>query len=103
MLAHDVYFTLNDNSPEAKRKLIEACKKYLTDHPGAVFFAAGSRAEELSGSFNDRNFDVALHIVFKDKAAHDKYAASERHRQFIQENRPHIKNVRVFDSLVESK
>ena len=69
MLSHDVYFSLKDNSPEAKRKLVAACKKYLSGHPGEVFFAAGTLAEEISWDISDRDFDVALHIVFKDKAA----------------------------------
>ena len=34
MLAHNVYFTLHDNSAAAKEKLVAACKKYLTGHPG---------------------------------------------------------------------
>ncbi len=33
-LAHSVYFSLNDNSLAAKEKLIAACKKYLSGHPG---------------------------------------------------------------------
>src|SRR5262245_38769731 len=35
MLSHDVYFTLKDKTPEARKKLVEACKKYLTNHPGS--------------------------------------------------------------------
>src|ERR1700682_3246226 len=73
MLSHDVYFSLKDNSPEAKRKLVAACKKYLSGHQGEVFFAAGTLAESLKREVNDVQFDVALHIVFKDMASHDKY------------------------------
>jgi hypothetical protein len=101
MIVHDVYFSLKDNSPEAKKKLVAACKKYLTDHPGTVFFAAGTLAEGLERPVNDRDFDVALHIVFKNKAAHDQYADAERHKKFIEENRDNWKKVRVFDSAVE--
>lgn len=100
MLAHDVYFTLKDNTAEARNKLVEACKKYLSKHPGEVFFAAGTRAEDLQREVNDRDFDVALHIYFKDKAAHDTYQDSERHRQFIDENKDNWKKVRVFDSVI---
>ena len=98
MLAHDVYFSLNDNSPQAKEKLIAACKKYLTDHPGAVSFAVGPRAEEMKRDVNDQDFDVALHIVFKSKAFHDQYAKAERHLKFIAETKANWKKVRVFDS-----
>ena len=101
MLSHDVYFTLKDNSPEAKKKLVVACKKYLTAHEGEVFFAAGPLAESLKREVNDLQFDVALHIVFKDIASHDKYAVAKRHQQFIDENKDNWKKVRVFDSIVE--
>ena len=79
---------------------MDACKKYLQKHPGEVFFAAGNRAEHLKREVNDRDFDVSLHIVFKDKAAHDKYQDDKRHKQFIAENKDNWKTVRVFDSLI---
>lgn len=100
-LAHDVYFSLKDNSPAAKGKLVEACKKHLSKHPGEVFFAAGTLASELDRPVNDRDFDVALHIVFKDMASHDKYQVAGRHKRFIAENKDNWKKVRVFDSFVE--
>jgi hypothetical protein len=103
VLSHDVYFTLKDTSTEAKKKLVDACKKYLTRHPGEVFFAAGTRAEDFTREVNDRDFDVALHIVFKDKASHDTYQDAERHKQFIEENKDNWKKVRVFDSYVEKE
>lgn len=101
MLSHDVYFSLKDNSPEAKKKLVAACKKYLSGHEGEVFFAAGTLAESLKREVNDLQFDVALHIVFKDQAAHDKYQDAKRHQQFIDENKSNWSKVRVFDSFVE--
>src|SRR5664280_2131314 len=100
MLSHDVYFSLKDNSPGAKQKLIAACKKYLTDHPGTVRFAVGPIAAEMKRDVNDRDFDVALHVVFKNKAAHDQYARAERHQKFIEETKNTWKKVRVFDSYV---
>src|SRR5437588_6787826 len=69
LLSHDVYFSLKDNSPAAKKKLVDSCKKYLSGHEGEVFFAAGTLAESLKREVNDLGFDVALHIVFKDMAS----------------------------------
>jgi hypothetical protein len=100
-LAHDVYFALKDNSAEAKHKLLAACKKYLSKHSGELFFAVGTRAEDLNRSVNDRDFDVSLHIVFRNKLAHDQYQDAPRHKEFISENQDNWKKVRVFDSLVE--
>jgi hypothetical protein len=102
MIGHMVYFQLTDNSPTAVAKMTTACEKYLKDHPGTVFYAAGTLAGEKS-MFNDRDFDVALHLVFKTKADLDKYAASERHKQFVDENRSSWKKIRVFDSQIEVK
>jgi Stress responsive A/B Barrel Domain len=101
VLAHDVYFALNDASADAKAKLVAACKKYLTGHEGAVSFAVGTRAGEMDRPVNDRDYDVSLHVYFRDKAAHDKYQDAPRHNQFIQEMQGNWKKVRVFDSWVE--
>lgn len=100
-IAHMVFFGLKDNSAPAKAKLVEACKKYLTKHPGALEFQVGMRATTFARSVNDVNFDVVLAIVFKNKGAYDHYEASPRHKQFIGENRANWKNVRVFDSVIE--
>ena len=70
MLSHNVFFTLKDGSDAAADRLVAACRKYLKDHPGVVFFAAGTLAPEFQRPVNDRGFQVALHVVFTDKAAH---------------------------------
>lgn len=100
MVGHMVYFTLNDASDEAKQKLVDACQKYLTGHPGLTFFAAGTRVPDLSREVNDKTFDVALQTVFESREAHDAYQVAERHIQFINENKPNWKTVRVFDAYV---
>ncbi|MBX6314829.1 MAG: Dabb family protein [Isosphaeraceae bacterium] len=101
MLAHNVYFTLKDRSDAAKAGLIDACKRYLTGHPGIVYFACGHLAEALNRPVNDRDFDVALHIIFDSQAAHDAYQEAPRHQQFVAENKDNWARVRVFDSVVE--
>jgi len=98
MLSHDVYFTLNDDSDTAVQALVDACHKYLKDHPGVVFFGAGKLVKELNREVNDQGFQVALHVVFEDKAAHDAYQTVEDHLTFIAENKANWKQVRVFDS-----
>jgi hypothetical protein len=101
MLAHMVYFKLNDRSSEMKARLVEACHLYLSGHPGTVFFACGTLCEELDREVNDRDFDVALHVVFRTKEDHDAYQVAPRHNQFIEENRANWAKVRVFDSVVQ--
>ena len=101
MLAHNVFFSLADKSDAAKTSLVNACHKYLKDHPGTVFFAAGTLAGDMTRDVNDRDFDVSLHVVFRGKADHDRYQAHPRHQKFIEENRPKWTRVRVFDSYVK--
>jgi hypothetical protein len=101
MLSHNVFFKLRDPSAAAKETLVAACQKYLSDHPGTVWFAAGVVADEFDREVNIRDFDVALHIVFANKAAHDKYQSAPKHEQFIKEQRENWQSVRVFDSWVE--
>jgi hypothetical protein len=100
MLAHSVYFSLSDNSREAKERLIAACKKHLTGHSGTVFFAAGTLADDINWSVSDRDFDVALHLVFESRASHDTYQDSPQHQQFLDENKANWKAIRVFDTYV---
>ena len=87
MLAHNVYFSLNDASPAAIDALVTACRKYLKDHPGVVFFAAGKVCEDLARPVNDRLFHVGLHVVFADREAHDEYQVAATHLKFIEEKR----------------
>ncbi len=97
MIVHDVYFALKDSTPDNRAKLVAACKKYLTDHPGVVFFAAGTVAS-FDREVNDRDWDVGLHVIFKTRADHDKYQTAPRHLEFIAECKETWKKVRVFDT-----
>ncbi len=95
-------FVLYSTDPEAgQQKLVAACKQYLSAHPGTVFFACGTLQKELDRPVNDRQFDVALHVVFESLAAHDAYQDAPLHLKFVEENRANWKQVRVFDSAVE--
>lgn len=102
-LAHMVFFTLADDTPENQQKLIAACDKFLTGHDGTVYYSAGAIAADFDRDVNDREFDVALHLVFASKAAHDKYQTHPRHLKFIEENKDLWSKVRVFDSYVSAR
>jgi hypothetical protein len=97
MLAHNVYFTLYEPTPENRRKLVEACHKYLSGHPGTLFYAAGTVAD-LDRPVNVCDWDVALHVIFQDRAAHDAYQKARKHVKFVEENKASWKQVRVFDT-----
>lgn len=98
LIVHDVYFLLLDRSPQARQRLVDACRHHLPGHEGIVFFGCGILEESLDREVNDRDWDVGLHIIFRDLAAHDAYQISGPHKQFIEENQATWKHVRVFDT-----
>ena len=101
-LAHHVFFTLSDPTPARIDDLVAACKKYLDDHEGVVDFSVGVRVQDLARPVNDTEYHVSLHVIFADRAAHDRYQTAPRHIDFINEQKPHWKGVRVCDSVLEA-
>ena len=99
-LAHNVFFKLKDNSPAKVAELVAACNKYLNVQPGIVFFSAGPRVGDLTRDVNDLDWDIGLHLVFIDKAAHDAYQDDPTHNQFVATMKYNWAKVRVFDSFV---
>jgi hypothetical protein len=99
-LAHMVFFTLADDNKANRESLVAACHKYLSDHKGTVHFSAGSIADDLKRDVNDRDFHVALHLVFANRAAHDTYQTHPQHLEFIAKNKHLWSGVRVFDSYL---
>jgi hypothetical protein len=100
-LAHIVFFTLAESNDDNRSKLIDACKKYLAEHEGVVYFGVGVRAPECDREVNDRDYDVALHLVFETAKDQDVYQTHPRHLKFVEECQGMWKQVRVFDSTVE--
>jgi len=97
MLAHSVYFTLKDRTAAAAATLVAGCREHLTGHPGTKAFAVGTCAD-YDRQVNDRDYDVALLIVFESRASHDAYQTAARHDQFIAEHATSWARVRVFDA-----
>lgn len=100
-LAHIVFFTLTDSNDENRAKLVEACKKYLDKHDGVVYFGVGVNAPEYNREVNDRDYDVALHLVFETARDQDAYQTHPRHVKFVEECKDLWKKVRVFDSRLK--
>ncbi|TWU42726.1 Dabb family protein [Novipirellula artificiosorum] len=96
-LAHHVFFVLKDRSPESIESLASACEKYLDGHEGVVDFSVGTREAELNRPVN-LDFDVSLHVIFRDRPSHDAYQTVEPHLQFIAEQKDNWETVTVCDS-----
>jgi Stress responsive A/B Barrel Domain len=100
-VGHMVFFELKEKTPEAKKKLVDACYKYLKNHDGVLYFSAGPRAEDAKEAVSAIDWDVALHIVFKDSASLKAYAKHADHLKFIDENKAGWKGVKVYDSHLD--
>src|SRR5687768_13618152 len=81
-LAHNVFFKLKDRSPAKVEELVAACKKYLNVQPGIVFFAAGTLVPDLDRDVNDRDWDVAVRLVFRHEGARDVSGDAAAHSRF---------------------
>lgn len=101
MLAHSVFFMLKDRTPQAAAALVAACQQHLTGHPGTLAFGVGT-CSGYDRQVNDRDYDVALHIVFDSHASHDAYQVAPRHHTFVAENSTGWAKVRVFDADLTS-
>ncbi len=100
-LAHIVFFTLAESNDANRAKLVEACKKYLGDREGVVYFGVGVRAPEYDRPVNDQDYDVALHLVFATAEDQNAYQTHPEHLKFVEECKGLWKQVRVFDSKLE--
>lgn len=97
-LSHMVYFTLNDDSEPKIQELVQSCQHYLSDHPGVVYFSVGRLNKDLARPVNDLGYEVTINVVFDSRESHDLYQIAPRHLQFIAEQKPNWKQVRIFDS-----
>jgi hypothetical protein len=100
-LAHIVFFTLAEAKDANRAKLVEGCKKYLDKHEGCVYFGVGVNAPQYAREVNDRDYDVALHLVFETARHQDAYQTHARHVKFVEECKRLWKKVRVFDSTLK--
>lgn len=99
-LAHNVYFTLKDDSKDAIDSLVQDCFTYLKDNEGIISFYAGKLVPENNREVNVTDFQVGLHIIFRSKADHDRYQESKNHKLFVEKNKPNWSKSRVFDTYV---
>lgn len=99
-LAHNVYFTLKDDSETEIESLLKDCFTYLEDSPGIIHFYAGTLVQEHDREVNVKDFHVGLHIIFASKADHDRYQDSKNHKIFVERNKSNWTQAKVFDTYV---
>ena len=95
-LAHAVFFDLKDAGDAAA--LVKDCRRRLTRIPGVRLMEAGTRCPEFTGPRNNQAFDVAVWVLFDDRAAHDGYQVHPEHRGLVEEWTPKLVGIQVFDA-----
>jgi len=83
MFSHVVIFWTDPANPQAADELLAGCEKYLKPIPGVLHYHAG----RMAGSHRpvvDQTYQVALNLVFPDKAAQDAYQVHPQHVEFVE-------------------
>jgi stress responsive alpha/beta barrel protein len=98
--AHMFFFQLCDTTSELVDQFIELCRKYLSGHPGQEHFSVGVRALDIIRDVSGTNFEVSVHMIFKNIAAFDAYSAAPEHQEFITQSAGMSPTRIVYDSYL---
>jgi hypothetical protein len=82
MFSHVVIFWTDSTNAAATDELIAGMEQYLRPIPGALYFHCG----KMVGSHRDvvdQSYQVALNLVFPNKATQDEYQIHPLHLEFI--------------------
>ena len=97
---HITLFTLADRSLKTRTRFIEACHKYLSNHKGQTHFSVSVRATEVERAVVDKDYDVAMVMMFENKDYYNAYATDPRHEEYITVVAGMSISRRVFDSYI---
>jgi hypothetical protein len=101
-MAHNFFFQLADESKELRDRFIALCVKYLSGHPGQIYFSVGNRVLDIDRDVSGTNFDVSVNIIFENFDAYTKYSASPKHETFIAEAAGMSPTRVVYDSFLST-
>ncbi len=97
MFSHIVVFWTKPEMPNATEELLKGLEDYLRDIPGVLHFHVG-RMVGSDRPVVDQSYQVALNVVFPDKAAQDAYQTHPRHVEFLEQVFKRVcDRVRVYD------
>ncbi len=83
MFSHIVIFWTDPANLNAADELVAGAEKYLRSIPGALHFHVGRMATSHRPVV-DQSYQVALNLVFPDKASQDAYQVHPQHLEFIE-------------------
>jgi hypothetical protein len=97
MFSHIVIFWTDPDNPTAADELMAGADKYLKPIPGTLHYHIGRMARSHR-SVVDQTYQVALNLVFSDKAAQDAYQVHPLHVEFVEKVFKRVcKRVVVYD------
>jgi len=82
MFSHIVVFWTNPAYLGAVDELLAGANQFLKDIPGVLHFHAGKMAPSPRPVV-EQSYQVALNLIFRDKAAMDAYQVHRRHTEFV--------------------
>ncbi len=97
MFSHIVIFWTDPANLNAADELVAGAEKYLRSIPGALHFHVGKMATSHRPVV-DQSYQVALNLVFPDKASQDAYQVHPQHLEFVEKVFKRVcKKVVVYD------
>ncbi len=97
MFSHVVIFWTKPEIPDATKALLAGAEKYLKPCPGVLHYHCGQMIPSHRDVV-DQSYQVALNLVFEDKAAQDAYQEHPLHVEFVEKVfKPNCARVLVYD------
>ena len=97
MFSHVVIFWTKPELSNAADELVAGMEKYLRPIPGVLSFHVGRMAKSHRDVV-DQSYQVALNLVFPDKATQDAYQVDPLHLEFVEKCfKPNCARAVVYD------
>lgn len=97
MFSHVVIFWTKTDLPGSTEALLAGAEQYLKPCPGVLHYHCGRMAESPRDVV-DQTYQVALNLVFENKAAQDAYQEHPLHVEFVEKVfKPNCERVLVYD------
>jgi Stress responsive A/B Barrel Domain len=97
MFSHVVIFWTKPENPKAADELVAGMNRYLRPIPGVLQFHVGKMVPS-ERPVVDQSYQVALNILFADKATQDAYQVHPQHVEFVEKVfKPNCARVIVYD------
>ena len=97
MFSHVVIFWTKPEIANATDELVAGMEKYLRPIPGVLSFHVG-RMVKSHRDVVDQSYQVALNLIFPDKASQDVYQVHPLHLEFVEKCfKPNCARVVIYD------